>query len=334
MKEIDEQTTKQKPDVSVIIPVHNRFELLKITLTNICSQSLKPKQIIVVNNNSSQDPNIVLKEFGDKILWVESNKKGPGAARNTGLEHATGKYIKFFDSDDLMTLNTLELQRNLLYSTNAPLIYSPYVHAKEIENKVWEQTSPILQAHPIPRFSTIHSCMRKSFFCIIPSFMFERNFLERLGSWREDITAYEDWDYLWRIGSLIKNPIHTDACTTLYRIHGLQTTGTHFSNLQRDQDGVLCLNTIIENEKNKVNSSLTIRLLKLKLLNILKSLKDLPEYQGQYKKLDTAAVRILKKILQIDNKINRIITQSDWQIMHGINKNPQAFRTICDRLYK
>jgi len=221
---------------SIIIPTLNRLSFLKKTLFNAFKQTVSEPEIIVVDNGSIDGTLEYLKEFySKKIILANCPKKSPGAARNIGLRIATGKYIQFLDSDDVITNNKLITQARILEKFGTGAVYSPYVHVSwDMEKKNWTQEDAILQYKPIPKHKTLHQCMVKGFFTIIPGFLFDRNFLKELGPWREDIVAYEDWDYLWRIGNLCPNPSHTNECCYFYRVHGEQTTGTNFNDKQRD----------------------------------------------------------------------------------------------------
>lgn len=307
----------QKCNISVIIPVKNRANLLVFTLDNLLNQTLPPSEIIVVDDNSSDDLPLVINNYKGRVIFTKNEGNGPGAARNTGLKMATGEFIKFFDSDDLMTLNTLESQYDILNNKNTDIVYSPYIHASQQPDGTWIRQGSIIQYNPIPAEMTIRECMAYNFFTVIPGFMFRATFLRKLGEWRTDITAYEDWDYLWRIGKLCPSPVHTNSCAMIYRIHGLQTTGVHFNDLQRDKEKIKCLTDAI-----KDTSDLSL-MSKLALKNIiwqtLKKINYLPEYEIMFKKYDGLIMRVVSYRLRLKNKIERIKTRSEWTTMHGVN---------------
>src|SRR4051794_41025426 len=115
--------------VSVIIPVKNRASLLPETLDNILNQSLKPYEIIIINDHSEDDLREVQNRYKNDVTFIDSKGTGPGAARNTGYEISTGDYIQFFDSDDLVTIDKLEEQARLLSSTGSGMAYCPHFKA-------------------------------------------------------------------------------------------------------------------------------------------------------------------------------------------------------------
>jgi glycosyltransferase involved in cell wall biosynthesis len=97
------------PLVSIIVPTYNSAVYLKETIESILSQSYKDFELIVVDDGSDDDTRKVLEPFIDDIrYYYQENSGGPAKPRNVGIEHAKGKYISFFDSDDLMLPKKLE----------------------------------------------------------------------------------------------------------------------------------------------------------------------------------------------------------------------------------
>lgn len=114
------------PKVSVIIPVYNTELHLKETLESICNQSLKEIEIITINDGSTDNSLSILETYSlqDKRIKVFSQaNKGQSQARNKGLLHATGEYIYFIDSDDLIEENTLEVCYTLAQEKSLDIVY-------------------------------------------------------------------------------------------------------------------------------------------------------------------------------------------------------------------
>lgn len=87
-------------DISVIIPAYNRAGFLPEALNSVLDQSLEVREVIVVDDGSTDNTAEVIREFPDPVRYVLQANAGPGAARNTGLAEAAGQYIAFLDSDD------------------------------------------------------------------------------------------------------------------------------------------------------------------------------------------------------------------------------------------
>lgn len=99
---------KKNIEISVIIPIFNRHQLLNQTIESVVQQN-SSLEIIIVDDGSNQPfvPKLVLPNIELKIIRSKENK-GPAWARNIGLKMARGKYIAFLDSDDRWKKNFLK----------------------------------------------------------------------------------------------------------------------------------------------------------------------------------------------------------------------------------
>lgn len=94
--------------VSIIIPAYNCKKTLAVCLGNVVHQTLKDIEVIIVDDASTDETwNIIAEcesQFPELIMAVKSDKnRGPGGARNIGLMYASGEYIGFVDSDDIVS---------------------------------------------------------------------------------------------------------------------------------------------------------------------------------------------------------------------------------------
>jgi glycosyltransferase involved in cell wall biosynthesis len=96
--------------ISVVLPVHNRADILKRAIQSILDQTLKDFELIVVDDGSTDDSAAVAKSFGDeriKAIELDENRGG-NAARNAGVRAAQAPLIAFLDSDDTYLPEKLE----------------------------------------------------------------------------------------------------------------------------------------------------------------------------------------------------------------------------------
>lgn len=102
--------------VSIIIPAYNRAHLIGETLDSIITQSYTHWECLVVDDGSTDSTVNVVAEYAKRNSRIKLFKrpktkpKGANACRNIGLDQARGEYVIFFDSDDLMTENHLEVK--------------------------------------------------------------------------------------------------------------------------------------------------------------------------------------------------------------------------------
>ncbi len=101
----------ERERVSVIIPVYNAEAFLEKCILGVVSQTYKALEIILVDDASPDRSPEICDEWARKdsrIKVIHKKNEGAGMARNTGMEHATGEYICFFDADDTMEADTIE----------------------------------------------------------------------------------------------------------------------------------------------------------------------------------------------------------------------------------
>lgn len=101
----------KRPHVSVIIPIYNTKPYLESCIQSASEQTLQNIEIICVNDGSTDGSEEIVKEYAKKdqrIKLISRENGGLSAARNTGLQYATGEYCYFFDSDDIIEHTALE----------------------------------------------------------------------------------------------------------------------------------------------------------------------------------------------------------------------------------
>jgi glycosyltransferase involved in cell wall biosynthesis len=102
---IAHNTRETTPVVSVILPSYNRANFLRQAVGAIASQSCKDWELIVVDDGSTDGTAELVRGFAgimpQAVKYVYQENQGPYAARNKGLEFAKGKYVAFYDSDDI-----------------------------------------------------------------------------------------------------------------------------------------------------------------------------------------------------------------------------------------
>lgn len=96
--------------VSVIIPAYNHARYIAETLDSVLAQTYPIHEIIVVDDGSTDETPQVLAAYGDHLRVLRKTNEGAAAARNSGLEIATGDLIAFVDADDIWLPHKLESQ--------------------------------------------------------------------------------------------------------------------------------------------------------------------------------------------------------------------------------
>lgn len=153
-----------EPRISCIIPCFNAAPFLAEAIESAVNQTLRPEEIIVVDDGSTDDSANIAKRYSDAVRYQLQDHGGTASARNLGLQLARGDYIAYLDADDLWHPEKSERQIAHLKSEPAPDIANCWAQnfwMEDIageENDVgnWALAQPqrafLIQAWMIPRF--------------------------------------------------------------------------------------------------------------------------------------------------------------------------------------
>lgn len=118
------------PFFSIVMPVYNSENSVSKTIDSVLKQDFKNFEFIIVNDGSTDKTLSILKGYSNmdqRILVKTIKNSGPGTARNSGLEEATGKYLFLLDADDQLANDTLSSYHTYLEKGYYDLIISSYL---------------------------------------------------------------------------------------------------------------------------------------------------------------------------------------------------------------
>ncbi|MBA6152695.1 glycosyltransferase family 2 protein [Gelidibacter maritimus] len=130
--------------VSIIIPTYNRAHLIGETLDSVLAQTYTNWECIVVDDESTDSTTSVIAKYAQKDKRIKLFKrpntkpKGANACRNMGLNKGKGDYVVFFDSDDLMTEDHLEVKVNAIQKYNCDYVITKteyFNYSNEVINR-------------------------------------------------------------------------------------------------------------------------------------------------------------------------------------------------------
>ncbi|MCG2759675.1 MAG: glycosyltransferase [Candidatus Delongbacteria bacterium] len=110
--------------VSIVIPTHKRPELLKKAIESALAQTYSMTEIIVVDDNSGDNTEQVIKDLNNKNIRYFRNDSSLGGAgtRNVGIEKSNGEFVAFLDDDDIWYKDKLELQVNKINENESNIL--------------------------------------------------------------------------------------------------------------------------------------------------------------------------------------------------------------------
>lgn len=117
---------RSKSKVSAIVPAYNAEKTIGKTIDLLLQQTYHNLEIIVINDGSADRTLQIITKKASKdrrVMIIDQNNAGPGAARNAGLRAASGEYIVFFDADDDFALDIIENLVKRQSETEADFIF-------------------------------------------------------------------------------------------------------------------------------------------------------------------------------------------------------------------
>lgn len=198
--------------ISVVLPVYDREAYVAEALASVLGQSRPPDEVIVVDDGSTDGSIAAVQSLGSPIVRiVRRTNGGIGAARNTGLDHATGDVIAFIDSDDLWEPDKLAMQERILASRpDIALVFTHIVefltpeHAKDL--------AATYRARPrsVPGL-TATTCVAR------------RSGIDRIGPFDTGLRVGEFVDWLSRARDLGLQSLTLPETLARRRVHGRNT---------------------------------------------------------------------------------------------------------------
>lgn len=118
---------KKNIAVSIIVPVYNAEKYLVKCLDSVVNQTLKNVEIIFVDDGSTDKSSEICKSYAEqdeRIIYFKKENEGLAAARQDGMERASGEYVGFVDSDDWLELNMYERMYAVAKEHDADVVFS------------------------------------------------------------------------------------------------------------------------------------------------------------------------------------------------------------------
>jgi Glycosyl transferase family 2 len=206
------------PDVSVVIPTHNRRRLLGQTLRSVLAQRGVDFEVVVVDDGSTDGTAEAVAALGDRRvrLWRHQHPRGVATARNAGAAAARGPWVAFLDDDDLWAPDKLAGQLAVA-GNEAGWVYAGAVEVDDAGRLLGGTPPPppdtllagLTRRNPMPAGSS--------------NVMVRAALLQDAGGFDPTLRHLADWD-LWLRLARRDRPACVPAPLVAYRIHPGQAT--------------------------------------------------------------------------------------------------------------
>lgn len=208
--------SEHSPLVSVIIPCFNAGQYVGAAVDAALASRDVPLEVIVIDDESSDDSWEVLESFGNRIQKVRQQRGGPYRARNLGAQLARGTWLAFLDADD--DWRPEKLARQLEFARDgADLVFTDRLNFGDCSGVKERQSDTTLLWD-----GDVFEPLLQGNFITLSSVLMRKEAFQGLGGFSESQIGVQDWD-LWlrysaqggRVG-LVRDPL------TRYRIHAQQ----------------------------------------------------------------------------------------------------------------
>ncbi|GAB3927694.1 glycosyltransferase family 2 protein [Mucilaginibacter myungsuensis] len=215
-----------EPLVSIIIPAHNAAKHVRETVQCALDQTWPNKEVIVVNNGST-DATLEILQNIPGIKLIDSKVTSASAARNVGLAAAEGNYIQFLDADDLLSPDKITSQIACLDGTNEVLSFCPAVLFNDGEDPLsiapdshWFSAKQYEPADLLKKlYAGEDQLPGYGGFITVHSWLTPRAVIDKAGPWNEDLTTDDDGEFFCRVALASKGIKFCDKGVNYYRKH-------------------------------------------------------------------------------------------------------------------
>jgi len=182
--------TAPQPDISIVIPVHNRADMLRAAIGS-CAPSAPglEVQVIVVDDASAEDVGTTAKSMGADFERLEVNS-GSSVARNRGLALVRGRYVKFLDSDDVLVAGALSREFDAAERTGADIVVAGWQDSRLDARG----NDIIIATYNAPRFDSIADDLLAGRAAPTSAVLYSTP-VARKARWDPKLAKLNDWDF-------------------------------------------------------------------------------------------------------------------------------------------
>ena len=213
-------------ELTIVVPVHNREDVVVSTLDSIAASPCKAFRLIVVDNASTDSSYVVCQQWqeehrraGMNVELLREATPGASAARNRGLSACETSWVYFFDSDDLFDARFVELFCSMLPADDVDMFCLPT--RQEVSGCVRTRA---YVATADPSAHIVNSMLSTQ------AMVFRASWLRGIGGWDVQLGLWDDWELGLRC--LLARPRLrwlTDEGLHIIRVHPDSMTGSSFS---------------------------------------------------------------------------------------------------------
>ena len=204
--------------ISIIIPCYNGSRTLATTIESALSQTFSEKEIIVIDDGSTDRSSEVIGSFGSAVIAEFGPNQGLSAARNRGTRLARGKYIQHLDADDILTPDTLIRRVEALEIAGADIVYTDWqeftadAHGSLLAGDT--------KGRPLDVFGSDAeaACATAAFWAPPAAILYRRWVADAVGGWNTRLAIVNDVRFLFDAARAGARFTRAEGVGALYRV--------------------------------------------------------------------------------------------------------------------
>lgn len=233
--------------ISIIIPTYNRASILSQTLDSVLSQTYTNWECVIVDDGSTDTTDKLLLEYcmlDSRFKYFKRPAdalKGSNTCRNLGFEFSKGEFIKWLDSDDVLSQDLLASQINAVskYSEEKYiLVTSKWNYFVDTINGINSKKEEIYKNYD-NGFNLISDFGNFNTFLPPHVYLVRREIIAKSGQWNECLLINQDGEFFTRVLLNTKKVIHAEEGVAYYRYSFSDENVSRFSTLDKCRDSII-----------------------------------------------------------------------------------------------
>ncbi len=201
------------PLVTIGIPCFNNERWLEEAVSSALGQTWSEKEVIVVDDGSSDSSPAIVRKFGDAVRFFPIAHRGGNAARNEILRQARGEWIQYLDADDYLQPEKISTQIQEAGASECDVIYSP----------VWTEQGGVREAGPMDESLDLYGLWMSWQLPQTGGCLWRKSALESVGGWNEAMPCCQEHELYLRAIKAGKRFQFAPTPNAVYRIWSEET---------------------------------------------------------------------------------------------------------------
>lgn len=214
----------EHPSISVVIPTYNYGRFLGAAIDGVLSQTLRPTELIIVDDGSTDDTEAVVSRYlhdadgldAVKIRYIKQKNAGVCSARNRGVAESSSEFIAFADADDIW--HPTKLEKQIAKFTEDENIGLVHCAMREFDSDTGETTAVNIDGMEGDVADELLLWERSVIIGPGGTIVVTRKAFDDAGGFDTEMKVGEDWDFCYRVARKFKVGFVPEALVD-YRSH-------------------------------------------------------------------------------------------------------------------